>query len=268
MSPSRRNAFAAFCVLLVSAASASSCNGTTGGELLRFHAYGAGPEDAVAGSSYGFSTGRGYEVVLDRAKLHLGAVYLNRSRPTSVASDTSCTLAGIYVAEVPGPLDLDVLDPGPQEFSVEGYTTTDFAPTGEVWLTGGDIDAESDPTVILDVSGTASKDGVDYAFEGQLTIGQNREDAVENPGLPGAHPICKERVVSPVATEIAPTKGGSLLVRVDPRGWFANVDFKKLEVVDGVSRFHDASDDQPSSNLYSGLHSSDGVYGFEWKVPE
>ena len=246
--------------------STAGCNGSTGGDLLAFRAYGAGPSDAVAGQPYSFASGRGFQITLDRAHLHVGALYLNRSRPTSVSSDTSCTLAGIYVAEVPGALDLDVLDPRPQPFATKGFATSDFAPTGEVWLSGGDINAGQDTTVVLDIAGTASKNGFDYPFTAALTIGQNRAVAPADSALPGAHPICKQRVVSPIPTDITPERGGSLVLRVDPRGWFANVDFSKLDDDGGTYTFHDASDDQPSANLFLGLRASQGTYRFDWET--
>ncbi len=259
-----RRAFLALPAALASLSS-SSCVGSTGGDLLSFRAFAAGPPDAVAGSPYAFTSSRGFAITLTRAKLHVGAVYLNRARPTSVSSETACTLAGIYVAQVSGPADVDVLDPSLQPFSVEGFATTDFAPTGEVWLMGGDINTAADPTVILDVAGIASKDGADYPFEAALTIGDNRLPAVADPALPGSKPICKQRVVTPIETSITPSSGGQLVLRVDPRGLFANVDFTRLEKDGDVYRFLDSNDDQPSLNLYLGLRASAGTYSLAWE---
>lgn len=260
-----RRSFVVGPLALSAAALTEACVGTTGGDLLTFDAFASGPANTAPGAPLRFTSGRGFAVTLTRAKLHVGAVYLNRSRPTSVSSETQCTLAGIYVAEVPGPIDVDVLDPNLQPFSVKGFATTDFAPTGELWLSGGDVNEEEDTTVILDVAGTASKDGVDYPFEGALTIGQNRLPTADDPALPGSKPICKERVVTPIPTSITPSTGGRLVLRVDPSGWFGNVDFTRLEKVGDVFRFHDASDDQPSTNLFHGLRASAGVYSFEWQ---
>jgi hypothetical protein len=252
-------------VLSTGAALAAGCIGTTGGELVEFDAYAAGPADAVEGESRRFETGRGYQVEVTRATLHIGALYLNKSRPTSVASDTSCTLAGIYVAEVPGGLDVDVLSPALQKFPVRGFATTERAPTAEVWLTGGDINAQSDSTVIAAVAGTAEKDGATYPFEGSITISENRLVTPSDPAQPGAKPICKERVVTPILVDITPSAGGRLVVRVDPAGWFQNVDFERLEESGGVYRFRDDSEDQPSDNLYSGIRAASGVYDFAWE---
>lgn len=241
----------------------ASCNGSTGGELVDFEAFAAGPEDAVAGEPYVFTTDRGFRVTLDKAVLHIGAVYLNQSVPTSVASDTSCYLAGLYVAEVPGGFDVDVLDPSPQPFPVPGFGTSERARTAEIWLSGGDIEAESDPTVIAQIEGTAEKDGETWAFDATITIGENRRLPAPDDAQPGSRPICKQRVITPISVDLAPVPEGSLLVRVNPAGWFANVSFDELEQV-GTDparyRFRDDSDDQPSRNLFNGLRANAGVY--------
>jgi hypothetical protein len=194
-------------------------------------------------------------------------VYLNRAVPTSVSADTSCTLAGIYSAEVTSGFDVDVLSPDLQAFPVPGFATTDRAFTGEVWLTGGDVNDENDPTLILDLAGTAEKAGALYPFEAKLTISSNRVVAPANPALPGAKPICKERVVSKIAVDLTPQPGGQLALRVDPAGMFTNVEFSTLgpPSSDGVLRFADSSENQASDNLYDGMHHSTGVYAFTWE---
>ena len=248
----------------------AGCVGTTGGDLFSFSAFAAGPEDAEAapGGAYSFRSGRGYDVSLTRARLHIGAVYLNKSVPSSVATNTSCALAGIYTAEVTTGLFVDVLSSAPQPFPEQGFATSERAPTGEIWLNGGDVNDLSDPTVILDVEGTAEKAGVAYPFQGQITISTNRAPIVDDAAQPGAHPICKQRIVTPIRTDIQPTSSGALLVRVNPRGWFGNVDFAALERVSDsppLYRFTDSSEDPPSKNLYSGLRSSSEVYSFHWQ---
>lgn len=261
-------------ILLLSAAACAGCVGTTGGELLSFEAFAAGPEDAVEGEPYRFTTGRGFEVALTRARLRIGAVYLNRSVPTSVASDTSCMLPGIYVAEVPYGLEVDALSPALQAFPGMGFATSERARTGELWLTGGDLHDEDDPTIILDVAGAAAKDGADYPFEGTITIGRNRVVPPPSPAAPGAKPICKQRVVTPIPLDITPRSGGRLVVRIDPSGLFSNVDFSLLARVEDEGeggapryRFLDSAEDQPSKNLHAGLRASVGVYTIRWEEP-
>ena len=249
--------------------SLSACTGTTGGEIVVFDAFAAGPEDAVAGQPYTFTTSRGYDVTLTRAKLHVGAVYLNRSRPSSVASDTSCQLPGIYVAEVTQGMDVDVLRPDLQPFPEQGTSTTDRASTAEVWLFGGgDINDTSDATVILDLAGTAQKEGQTYPFEGSVTIAHNREIPAPSDSLPGANPICKQRIVSPIPVDLTATQGDSLVLRVDPRGLFANAQISLLSKVSEdppLYHFRDDGDDAPSRALYSGLRAATGTYSVTWE---
>jgi hypothetical protein len=254
-------------ILAALAAPLSACVGTTGSDLLSFDAAAAGPVDAVAGQPYSFTTGRGYHVVLTRAKLHVGAVYLNRARPVSGAQATNCILPGIYVAQVTEGLDVDVLSPTPQPFPVKGEATADRAIVGEVWLTHGDVDAPDDAGVIVDVAGTADRGGEVFPFEGTLTIGKNRTPPIADPALPSALPICKERIVSPIDVSITPKNGGTLLLRIDPRGWFTNVDFAQLDEVQGAPplyAFKDETEAGPNASLYHGLQARSGVYAFSW----
>jgi len=245
------------------------CVGNAGGDLFEFEAYGKGPDDAIFGEPYRFTTGRDYQVQLDRAVLHVGALYLNRAQQTSVGSDTSCTLPGIYSAEVTTGRDLDLLSSEQQPFPELGHGTDDTARTGEVWLTGGDVYAESDPTVIFDVKGSAEKDGIAYPFSGKLTISTNRKVTPQNPALPGSKPLCKERVVSPIAMDLSPVPGASLVLTVDPQKIFANVEFSELERIDDDPpeyRIRDDDGDQPSLNVYNGIRASVGVYAFDWRI--
>lgn len=254
---------------LLAGLSLSACTGTTGGDMIAFEAFAAGPADAVAGQPYSFTTSRDYAVTLARAKLHVGAVYLNRSRPSSVASDTSCQLPGIYVAEVTEGMDVDLLNPSLQPFPEQGFATTDHASTAEVWLFGGDdINDPGDGTVILDVAGTAEREGQSYPFEGTITIAQNREIPAPSDALPGANPICKQRIVSPIPVDLTAAEGDKLVLRVDPRGLFANAQISLLEKASEdppLYRFRDDGDDAPSRALYSGLRAAIGTYSVTWE---
>lgn len=269
---SRFRTFALAAAVVAVAPALASCTGTTGGDLVTFDAFAAGPEDAVAGQPYTFESSRGYQITLTRARLHVGAVYLNKASPTSVGSETSCFLNGIYVAEVTSGLTIDVLSPAPQPFPEAGFATTEHASTAEVWLSGGGaIDDDSDATVILDVEGTASKAGETFPFQGSITIGENRVIAPSSPAKPGANPLCKQRIVSPIPVDLDITPGEDLLLRVDPRGLFANVEMAALTKVQEdppLYRFRDDGEDQPSASLYNGLRASIGTYTVTWEAAE
>jgi len=243
----------------------AACTGTTGSALVAFPAYVAGPPDASETQSLAFTSGRGWDVVLDLAVLHVGGVYLNRSLPISGAQATSCTLPALYVAEVSGGKDIDVLSPRLQPLPALGEGTESPALAGEVWLTSGDVNAGDDATPIVQVHGIAARGGVSREFRGVLTIGKNRAVPARDPAQPGANPICKQRIVSPIPIRITPREGGALVVRVDPRAWFANVDFSALEADEsGVYAFRDDSGDQPSIALFQSVRGSSGVYDFAW----
>ncbi|HVJ93673.1 MAG TPA: hypothetical protein VM580_27915 [Labilithrix sp.] len=260
--------FAALPLLFVTTA---ACIGTTGSELVSFDAFAAGPADVPADTStrgLSFVNGRGWSITLTLARVRLGAVYLNRSVPVSGGQERACFLPGVYVAQVLSGVTIDALSPALQPFPERGNGTADHAVTGEVWLTGGRVDAEDDRTAIAEVAGTATRDGESMRFEGTITIGRNRRVPETDPARPGTNPLCAERIVTPIPTSITPTPGGSLVVRVDPRGWFKNVELGELEQPASGSDLRSIPDDsegQPAKNLYDGLrHASDGVYTFEW----
>ena len=98
----------------------TGCVGSTGSSLFTFEAAAAGPEDA-AGGELSFVSPRGFEVKLHKAKLHVGALYLDAAIPISGAGNTECIQpavedALVYVAEVTRELEVDALDPRPQAF--------------------------------------------------------------------------------------------------------------------------------------------------------
>jgi hypothetical protein len=245
-----------------------ACLGTTGSAIVSFPVQAAGPADAVDGQPLAFDTGRGWHVELTKATLHIGAVYLDQTVPLSGAQDTSCILEGIYSGQETSSLDVNVLSPAPQAFPAPGNGTSDLAVAGEVWLTGGDVNASDDSTIIVDVAGTASQSGTSYPFTASVTIGSNRAVASNNPALPGANPICKQRIVAPVPIDVAPSSSGTLLVRVDPRGWFGDVDFSQMEETATSPPAYVIPDDdttQPGTALFDGIHASTGVYTFAWQ---
>jgi hypothetical protein len=248
----------------------AACVGTTGGQLVTFPAAVAGPVDASAGRPFEFKTDLGWNVVLTEARLHVGAVYLNQSAPVSGAQSTDCILPGTYVAQVTSGIDADLLSPSLQPFPGPGSgTTIPPALVGQVWLTGGDVNAVSDPsppTAILAVAGTAVSGVMTIPFTGRITIASNRQ--ASGSAAAGGDSICKERIVSPVATSVAVGTTGGLVLRIDPRQLFVNVNFALLPPSGSGFAFSDdpTSDayTQPSRNLYQNLHSGGGLYTFEW----
>jgi hypothetical protein len=240
------------------------CSGTTGGGLLTFTGLAGGPADAA--DPVTFTNGLGYQVTLTAARLHMGAVYLNASVPSSGAGESSCVLPGIYVAEVFGPIDIDLLSRALVAFPSPGEGIESEARAGEIWLTDGDVNARDDHTEILSLAGTAEKDGASWPFTASVTIGQNRALPVQNPALPGSNPICHQRIVTPIPIDLRPVDGGLLTLRVNPRGLLTAVDFSKTEKISDSPLLYQIPDEQGGVGgvLFNGLFANSGVYGFSF----
>jgi hypothetical protein len=248
---------------------ASGCAAQTGGQTVDFSVAAAGPADAVVGQPLAFATGAGWDVVLTQAKLHIGAVYLDESRPISGGQATGCYLTGTYVAQETSALDVDLLNPELQLFPAKAHGITDPPPlVGQVWLTGGDINTSVDSTPILVVAGTATAvtGGPRFPFTGTVTISSNHQAA--SSGAAGGDPICKGRIVTPIDAVFIQTTGG-LLLRIDPRRYFAGVDFSQLPASASAGSY--AFSDDPKNagysptgfQLYTNLHQT-VPYTFSW----
>jgi hypothetical protein len=238
----------------------TGCGQTTGGSLVAFRAEAVGTPAAAS-----FTSGRGYAVTLSRAELFVGAIYLNQSNPADWALETACTLPGIYSGEVRGGLNIDALSGAPQPFQAAGNGTDSPVRAGELWLSDGDVNAPDSHAIVLDVEGVASRAGMSWPFTGKFTIGANRKQPPRDAALPGSRPICKERIVSPIPAELTLAEGGTLVLVVDPRTWFASVEFSELT---GAQLIDDtAAAGQPDIALYNGLKAAKGPYRFEWRGP-
>jgi hypothetical protein len=257
-------------VLLLASLAGAACTGTTGYDLVSFSAVARGPSDAHPGLT--FVTDRGFSVTLTRAVMHVGAVYLDQSAPTSGAAEQACTLPGTYVGQVRAGRDIDMLSPSEQLFPITGYGSTIPAAIGQVWLSGPDVFDPTDATVVLSIAGTATAQagGASFPFAGDITIDQSRTPAQVGSALPGANPICEQRIVTPIRAGFTPAQSGTLVLELDPRPLFENVDFSALpQLATDPPSFGFTSDDsnQPSINLYANLHSASAVYAFAWRAP-
>lgn len=243
---------------LALAAALAGC-GTAGGNLITYDVAAAGPATAT-GPGLAFDNGVGWHVTLDQALLHIGAIYLNLSVPNSGAQATSCILPGIYTGEELSGLTVDALSATPQPFPAPATGTDDAPEAAELWLTGGDVNAATDPTVIAQIAGTASRDAATIPFTARITIGSNRLIPSSDQTQPSLHPICKQRIVSPILLgDLQPREAGTLMLRIDPASWFATVDF--TGVAPGAALPDDLST-PASQNLFSGLRSAGGTYAF------
>jgi hypothetical protein len=241
---------------LAIAAALGAC-GTTGGNLISF--------DVVAQGAPGggvHDTALGWHVELSRAMLYIGAVYLNLTRPNSGVQGTECILPSVYTAQELTGRYVDALSPAPQPFPAPGTGTDDEALTGEVWLTGGDVNAETDSTVIADLGGTATRAAQVLSFSATIQINSANRGIPSPPVLPSQHPICKQRIVSPIRIDLRPRDGGTLSITVDPSGWFDNVDFTAVPL-DGV--FPDDRDNAASDSLFTAIRAATATFQFSFQ---
>jgi hypothetical protein len=229
--------------------------GTTGGNVISFNVVAQGTGNRAADTAFG------WHIELSKATLHLGAVYLNIARPMSGQQETACILPGNYTAQELSSLDVDALSTTPQAFPQPGTGTDDEVLTGEIWLTGGDVNADTDSTLIAEVVGTATKAAQVIPLAAEVTISTKNRGFNPTPGLPSLHPICKQRIVSPIPIDLRPTDGGTLTITVDPSQWFANVDFTELPA-DGV--FPDDNANNASKNLYTAVRAG-STYQFSFE---
>jgi hypothetical protein len=208
-------------------AAGASCNGTTGDNLVTFSAYARGAPDA--GEPF---TVDGFTIQLTSAKMYIGALYFDESPPSTSFDQPVCIATGVYAAQVPGPVQLDLLSSEPQEFEVYGSGSADLAVSWQIWLTNGDVNEANIGTPMVSLEGTATREGQTYSFGAIVTINDNRLPPVTNPATPGENPICKERIIQLAPIDIQFSSGGTVTVTVDPRGWFnENIDFSTLPQV-------------------------------------
>jgi hypothetical protein len=243
---------------LAVAAALAGC-GTTGGNLVSFEVVAQGAATRNGMPAGVFDTSLGWHVELSRAMLYMGAVYLNQTRPNSGIQGTDCILPSVYTGQELQPLTVNVLAPERQSFPAPGVGTDDAVQTGEIWLTHGDINAATDGMAVAEVIGTATQGAQSLPFTATITISAaNRGIGPSSPAQPSQHPICKQRIVSPIAIDLRPHDGGTLVITVDPSEWFNNVDFAAVPP-NGV--FPDDNVNAASSSLFTAIRA---VSAFEF----
>ena len=262
--------------LLAAALGVTSCHLDAGSATVTFSAAAAGPTDANGQLS--FSAGA-YGIVLTTAVMHVGAVYLSATTSGSSESNSSCIESGLYVGQVAGGMDVDLLSSTPQPFPVGGQGTGSLVSSAQLWLVAGDSSGDqtaasalNDPTStlpspgqleVVHLAGTAYGNGATYPFTAEVSIAvANRGVATTDPSQPGLNPICKRRIIT-VGTNLFMVEGGEeLVVRIDPRQWFnAGIDFSRLDPDPGspgsyVIPDSDSSDtlgESAGRNLFTGI---------------
>jgi hypothetical protein len=200
---------------------AVSCNGTTGDDLLTFPAYASG----VPGAAEPFQAGE-FSIRLTAARMHIGDVYFDEAPPGTGFDGPVCLASGIYAAQVPGPVDVDLLSTAPQEFAVYGNGTADTALSWQLWLTDDSVGVDNvnsaNFTPIVQLEGVATNTaGESVSFGAIVTINAvNRSKGSSDPSQPGNSPLCKARIVQIGGITLPFSPGGTLSITVDPRVWF------------------------------------------------
>jgi hypothetical protein len=217
---------------LVLAVLALSCNGTTGDDLLTFQAFASG----VPGAAEPFTAGN-FTIQFTAVEMHIGALYFDESPPSTGFDTPLCIASGVYAAQVPGPVDVDLLSTAPQTFRVYGNGTADTALSWQVWLTDDTVGQDNidvaNVTPIVRMEGVATNAaGQSFPFGAVVTINSNRSTGGAQVATPGNDPVCKLRVVQIGGLDLRFFPGGVLRVTVDPRKWFTEqsnpIDFSRL----------------------------------------
>jgi hypothetical protein len=264
-----RNVVLSLLPIVFAGLAATSCNGTTGDQLITFPAYAAGAQ----GASEPFSV-NGYTIQLTFAQMWIGAVYIDEAPLSTGAESPICTNPGVYAAQVPGGVQLDLLSTSLQQFQVQGNGTADLGQSWELWLTDGDVNNPDNTTSttpnIVDLQGTATResDGTVFSWAATVNINQsNRGIPTSDPSQPGLNPICKQRIVEAGGIEEQLFADGQLVVTVDPRGWFnLPIDFSTLPSVasdaceiDQNSIYGNAQYCIPDTSFGTGLGATQGA---------
>lgn len=264
--------FSAFVLSLFVGVLASACEGTTGGEAFTFPAYAAGAKGAGEGfpTTYvytmnGEKVTKRFTVQLTYAQMYVGAIYVNAApAQTGSTFDTpACIDTGTYCAQVYDGLEVNLLSATPQAFPVEGTGSVspgaDVGLSWQLYLVDGDVNMPVNGNYTLagalvpdtaDLAGTAKlePDGPVFEWSAVVTINtNNRGEPAQDPGQPGANPICLQRIVNINPIDIPFSSGGTLLLTIDPRTWFPSgtggIDFSSLPL---------ASMSQCTEQMYQG----------------
>lgn len=217
--------------LVATAMAAAACNGTTGDQLITFPVYAAGARDA----GQPFKAGE-WTIQLTYAHMYVGAIYVNEapSQNGSTFNTPACIEEGVYCGQVTTGLDVDLLNPSPQAFPVQGSGSADLGLSWELYMVDGDVNAPQNNYVTdvngthqarntADLQGTATRasDGKTFSWYATITINaENRGEPAQEPGQPGLNPICHQRIINFAGISMQLHQGGQMLLTIDPRTWF------------------------------------------------
>lgn len=278
MSARTSAAIASFAVAL---GVAPACLVPTSGDRFQFDAQAAGPADADGGALV-FTNDRGFAVTLSRATLTLGPLYLDsapsedalphswwrRLTPLAVrAAHAHGDDEGQLVGEVASQVTVELTRGAPVSFASRG-TTVD-QPVSSLRL-GFAPPSTASPTLLVEGRARGA-DGIDVGFRGALVLDDSWRREAQARG------IADPRVVTGLDARMRPTRGGALLLRIDPRALLAGCDFGQLganpvDPTDPTRRLlaqptAEAGPDQVMGALFDNLRARTGVYDARWLGP-
>jgi hypothetical protein len=246
--------------LIAAGMATSTCNGSTGDLLVTFPAYAAGATGAsqpftvygaTPNSDGVIPSDEVFTVQLTYAHMYVGAIYVDAAPASSggTFNTPACISMGIYCAQVPAGLDVDLLNPSPQPFPVQGNGSADLGLSWQLYVTQGDVNNPNPPGFgvpdTADLIGTATRksDSAVFTWGATVTIsGQNRGQDSNQLGQPGLDPICQRRILNLADISLTLAPGVSMLLTIDPRGWFLlPLDFSQLPPVNSQQCTQDQS---------------------------
>lgn len=265
----------------------ASCAGSTGSKKFAFEARIRGTAPSADGA-YTFDNETGWRIRLDRAEVTLGPVYLNVIVPLHDATSSIWDLlvrpawahgeshldSGRVVGEVLAQVSFDALSDQPVEFPALGTMTQEEVRTADVFLypePGTAADAKKLDTVALDIAGQAQRGDEVVPFRGQLKLDASWI-ANQTESTRGNTSLLAIRQVRGVPASFFPTEGGVLEITFDVKRLLRGADFSNLQAnkadSEGVKLLvNGKAGDQVMTNLYQGLHQTNGTYAVRWLTP-
>lgn len=261
------------------------CTGGTGSKRFDFEARIRGTASDQGSGGYTFENERGWSITLDRARVTLGPVYLNvivpLTDPTSAmldllvppawAASESHLNSGRVVGEVLAQVSFDALSEELIAFPARGTLTQEEVRTADVWLypePGTPGDSKALKTIALDIAGRAERGQDVVRFRGLLKLD---DSWLANQALNtrGNQSLTDIRRVRGIAASFLPSEGGALEITFDVKRLLRGADFSSLQAndsdSDGVKLLvNGKAGDQVMTNLYNGLHESNGTYAVRW----
>jgi len=276
-----------FLLLAFAFAVTASCAGGTGSERFHFEARVRGTT-SKAGEAYRFENESGWLIRLDRAQVTLGPVYLNvipplRDSSASIwdflvkpawAHGESHLGSGRVVGEVLAQVSFDALSSESVAFPALGTLTQEEVRTADVCFypePRTSVDAKKLDTVALDIAGRASRGSEVIAFRGLLKL-DDSWIANQTASTRGNTSLAAIRQVRGIPASFLPSQGGALDITFDVKRLLRGADFSNLQANksdgEGVKILVPGkAGDQVMTNLYQGLHETDGTYAVRWVSP-